>query len=212
MARWLWWAALAAGASYMLPVLADWSGPAVIAWKGAGVGLLALWAAARADRGDGWLIAAVLACGALGDVLLAAVGLEAGAVAFAAGHALAIWLYARHRRTRLTGTQRSLALLLVPASVLIVWSLLRGEADWWQAALYTAFLAVMAAMAWTSSFSRYNVGLGAILFLVSDFVIFARLGGAVPPALGALLIWPLYFTGQAMIARGVVAGLATRSK
>ena len=42
----------------------------------------------------GWLIAAVLALGALGDVLLDAIGLEKGAIAFALGHMLAIWLYA----------------------------------------------------------------------------------------------------------------------
>ena len=105
----IWWAALIAGVSFMVPVLAGWHGPAIIAWKGAGVGLLALWAAAQARSVDGWLIVAVMALGALGDVLLDAIGLETGAAAFAAGHILAIILYARRRRLRLSGSQRLLA-------------------------------------------------------------------------------------------------------
>ncbi len=42
-------------------------------------------------------LAGVLALGAVGDVLLEAVGLQAGAAAFLFGHLLAIWLYLRHR-------------------------------------------------------------------------------------------------------------------
>jgi len=59
-------AALAGGISY----LASWSlplAPAVAtAWKGAGVGLLALYAASRAKNLDGWLLVAVMALGAAG--------------------------------------------------------------------------------------------------------------------------------------------------
>src|SRR3546814_9633102 len=39
--RGLLWAALVAGASYCLAAWFGWSGPGVIAWKGAGVALLA---------------------------------------------------------------------------------------------------------------------------------------------------------------------------
>jgi uncharacterized membrane protein YhhN len=207
MGRAIWWAAIIAGASYLVPVVAGWNGPATIAWKGAGVGLLALWAAVNARDFDGWLIAAVMALGALGDVLLDAKGLETGAAAFAAGHLLAIWLYARHRRAALSPSQRGLALLLVPLSLAIVWGLLRHEPGWWHAAIYTALVATMAAMAWTSAFPRYRTGLGAIAFLLSDLLIFARLGGAVPPAMTGVAIWVLYFGGQAMIALGVVTSL-----
>ena len=207
MTRAIWWAAILAGTSFMLPVAAGWDGAAVIAWKGAGVTLLALWAAIQARDVDGWLIAAVMALGATGDVLLDAQGLETGGLAFALGHVVAVALYLRNRRASLSPSQRLLAALLVPLSVVIVWALLRGEAGWWHGALYTGFVAAMAAAAWTSRFPRYRVGLGAILFLISDLLIFARLGGAVPAGVASLLIWPLYFGGQALIAWGVVRTL-----
>lgn len=210
MTRAIWWAAILAGTSFMLPVAAGWEGPAIIVWKGAGVALLALWAAMQARSPDGWLIAAVMALGATGDVLLDAQGLEAGGLAFALGHVVAVVLYLRNRRASLSTSQRLLAAVLVPLSAVIVWALLRGEAGWWHGALYTAFVAAMAAAAWTSRFPRYRVGLGAVLFLISDLLIFARLGGAVPEGLASLLIWPLYFGGQALIAWGVVGTLAKR--
>ena len=206
----IWWAALLAGGSYMLAVVTGWTGPAIIAWKGAGVALLAVWAvyhalrAPHASRSSLWLLAAVMAFGALGDVVIDAVGLEAGGATFAAGHLVAILLYARHRRERLTGSQRVLALLLVPLAAVIAWSMVRGLPGAGGAVAYTALVAAMAAMAWTSNFSRYRTGIGAMMFLVSDLLIFAREGGAMPALAATLLIWPLYFGGQALIARGVV--------
>ena len=194
----------------MVPVLAEWNGPAMIAWKGAGVALLAVWAAFNAKCTDGWLITLVLGFGALGDVLLDAMGLEIGAVAFVIGHLLAIWLYARNPRERLTGSQQALSLLVLPLSVLLVWLMLRGNAGWWHGAAYTGFVAGMAAMAWRSSFPRYRTGIGAMLFVISDLLIFARLGGQVAPLVASALIWPLYFAGQALIAWGVVTTLADR--
>lgn len=207
MTRAIWWAALLAGASFMLAVVNGWSGPGIIAWKGAGVALLALWAAVQARSTDGWMIAGVMALGAAGDVLLDAQGLETGGLAFAAGHVLAVILYLRNRRPALSTSQRLLGWLLVPLSVAIVWLLLAGQGGWWHGAIYTAFVAAMAAVAWISRFPRYRTGLGAILFLVSDLLIFARLGGAVPDATARLLIWPLYFGGQALIVWGVVRTL-----
>lgn len=207
MTRAIWWAALLAGASYMLAVAGGWSGPGIIAWKGAGVALLALWAAVQARAPDGWMIAGVMALGAAGDVLLDAQGLETGGLAFAAGHVLAVVLYLRNRRPALSASQRFLGWALVPLSVAIVWLLLKGQGGWWHGAIYTAFVAAMAAAAWTSRFPRYRTGIGAMLFLVSDLLIFARLGGAVPAGIASLLIWPLYFGGQAMIVWGVVRTL-----
>lgn len=207
MTRLIWWAALIAGGSYLVPVLAGWEGPAIIAWKGAGVALLAVWAAVHAHARDGWLITLALAFGALGDVVLETHGLELGGAAFALGHLFAIGLYATNRRPHPTASQTLLAALLVPASLLIVWALLAPAPGWWHAASYTAVVAVMAASAWRSRFPRYRTGIGAILFLVSDLVIFAGEGGAISPEARAWLVWPLYFGGQALIAWGVVSTL-----
>ena len=92
---------------------------------------------------------------------------------------------------------------LVLGTPLISWLVSRDPS----VLVYSAILGAMAAMAWTSRFTRYRVGLGAVLFVVSDWLIFSDIG-AVSPSFGpALLIWPLYYAGQFMIATGVVQTL-----
>jgi uncharacterized membrane protein YhhN len=201
----IFWAAIIVGASYMIPTLADWSGPEIIVWKVAGVALLALWAGLSARSIDCWLITAVMMFGAMGDGLLSIYGLATGAVAFVIGHCLAIFLYMRNRRTRLSRSQKALGIFTIPASLCIVWSVLHGADGWWHAAIYTFFVAGMAAAAWTSRFPRYRTGLGAMAFLASDLFIFANEGGLMGEMESALTIWPLYFAGQAMIVWGVVS-------
>ena len=209
-ARWLWLAALVGGISYFVAVYMRLDGPAIWAWKASGVGLLAVWAAANARSSDGRLIAAVLAFGGLGDWLLDAVGMLAGAAAFATGHLIAIILYLRNRRPSLTSSQRLLAWVLVPLALLIAWGLTRGaEAGLMGAAIaYTGGVAIMAATAWISRFPRYRTGIGAMAFLASDLFIFAGEGGTLSKDLTMWLVWPLYFGGQALIAWGVVSMLA----
>lgn len=209
-AGWLWLAALIGGASYFLAVVLRLDGPGVHLWKMSGVALLAVWAAAHARGRDGWLIAAALAFGALGDWLLAAVGLMEGAVAFAAGHAIAIGLYLGHRRAGMTDSQKALVFVTVPLAVAIAWLLTRNAApgETGAAVGYTALVALMAASAWASRFPRYRTGIGAMLFLASDLFLFAGEGGALPRTVTSWLVWPLYFAAQALIARGVVGTLA----
>src|SRR5215472_17004095 len=107
--------------------MASWGWPlpfwAATAWKGSGVALLAVYAATRARSFDGWLLVAVLALGATGDVLLEVIGLTRGAAAFLAGHLVAIWLYLRNRRPALSGGEWAFAALLVPATVVIAFAL-----------------------------------------------------------------------------------------
>ncbi|NNC73674.1 MAG: lysoplasmalogenase [Sphingomonadaceae bacterium] len=200
--------ALLSGLSYFVASRMFEPSPVLVVWKGAGVGLLALWAAMQARNLDSWLIAVVMAFGAAGDVLIDAMGLIPGALAFLAGHIVAIGLYLRHRREALAPTQLALAIILVPAVVFIAWSLPENREDALGIALYSFGLAAMAALAWTSRFPRYWVGIGAMLFVASDLLIFARIGPLAGSALPNLLIWPLYFTGQAMIAIGVVRTLS----
>ncbi|MEQ1726639.1 MAG: lysoplasmalogenase family protein [Sphingopyxis sp.] len=212
-------AAIVLGASYMLPVMEGWTGAHIIAWKGAGVALLALWALRNAPGRDGKIVAAVLALGAAGDVLIETVGLQAGAIAFAAGHVVAIALYLRYRRGALEPSQRALGIILIPTAIIIALATqgpigdVLGRLGSGQESgiggllIYTALVSAMAATAWASRFSRYRVGIGAILFLASDLLIFASMGRFAGQAWPSLLIWPLYFAGQALIARGVVTTL-----
>ena len=205
--RGVWWAALAAGGSYCLAAWFGWEGSAVIAWKGAGVALLAIWAGTQARGLDGWLIAMVMAFGAAGDVLLDAIGTIAGAAAFLAGHFVAIALYLRNRRPSPSPGQRALGWIVAPATVLIAVGSARHGGEAMTVGIYAVALGAMAATAWTSRFPRYRTGLGAILFVASDLLIFSRAGPLAGSLIPTLLVWPLYFAGQALIANGVVRTL-----
>ncbi len=203
-------AAIIAGASYYFAVLRDLDGDSVTVWKGAGIALLALWAASQPPSRDRWWLFAYLALGALGDVLIETSGLRTGGLAFMAVHIVAIVLFLRNRRARLSATQRALAvafLVLVPG-IAFAMSPPGGQA--FGHALYGLALGAMAAAAWVSRFSRYRVGIGAVLFVMSDLLIFARGGPLAASIVPTLLVWPLYFAGQLLIAWGVVTRLSER--
>jgi uncharacterized membrane protein YhhN len=207
LAPWLLRAAVFAGLSYVATWGLGLGLSVMVIWKGAGVALLALWAASQARDQDGWLLAAIMAFGAVGDVLLETSGLMTGAAAFAAGHLVAIWLYARNRRASLTPSQRVLALLIVPVTVIAAYLLPADHSSALGIAFYALLLSVMAAMAWTSRFPRYRTGIGAMMFVASDLLIFARLGPIGDTVTVGVAIWLLYFIGQWLIATGVRSGL-----
>jgi len=217
-ARWLWWLALAGGISFMVAVVQRLEGPPIWAWKTTGVAFLALWAAANARGTHGWLIAAALGFGALGDYLIDAVGIMAGAAAFAIGHLIAITFYLRNRRGVLTSSQKLLIFSVAPLALFITYQIVhRAEpTDIIASMVYTGIVAIMAATAWASRFSRYVTGIGAMLFLASDLVLFKSMTPRIGPIVEALpplswpqlLVWPLYFGGQALIAWGVVSTLS----
>ena len=206
--QWPWLlASLIAGISYYLVAGSDVPGPYQIAWKGAGVGLLAVWALMRRRSSDARQIGAVLVLGALGDMAIE-VSMVAGAGAFLLGHLLAIRLYLRHPRAATSLSQRLAAAALVVLTPLLAWQLSGSLA----AAVYAVGLGGMAGTAWLSSFPRYRVGLGAVLFVASDLLIFARLGVLADSAVPGLLIWPLYYFGQFLICIGVVGALRERER
>ena len=197
-------ASLAAGIGFWLLKDSALPGLYLTALKGAGVALLAVYALARHKGHDANTIAAVMGFGALGDVLIE-FRLEAGAVAFLIGHLIAIRLYWQHRRPIHSASQRTAALALLVLTPLISFQL-GGPL----VALYALGLGAMAASAWLSTFSRYRVGLGAVMFVASDLLIFARTGVLANNPLPGLLIWPLYYFGQFLICVGVVGELRRR--
>lgn len=206
--RGIYAAALFMGVSYFFVKDRGLAEPLSFAWKGAGVALLAVWCAGGSRSFDGWLIAGVMAFGALGDILIETAGAAAGALAFIAGHVLAITLYFRNRRPRATLCHQLLPALVVPLSVFIAITLVPPEKSV-PVAVYACFVASMAAIAWSSRFSPTGVGIGAMMFLASDLLLFARMGPLARSSLPGLLIWPLYFAGQVLIASGVVRTLRT---
>ena len=176
--------------------------PIEIAIKGLGVGFLAIYAMRRAPGADGMILTAALALSALADMALE-LWFEAGGALFAASHLVAIGLYMRNRRDGPSLSQQVLGVLLFVMTPSITY-VMTGDL---MVTIYAMFLGAMAAAAWTSRFPRYRVGMGAILFVVSDWLIFSRMGTFDLGDLPDLLVWPLYFAGQLMIATGVVQTL-----
>jgi uncharacterized membrane protein YhhN len=200
---WLLASIAAATAYYFLRDNPIGEGTWGILLKGAGVGLLALYALLRVPHGkrgiDGALLVAALVLAALGDMAIELDFLIGGAF-FAAAHCVAVALYLRNRHQRPSPSQKLIGLGLLIGTPLVSF-VLSGQA---QIALYAAFLGAMASAAWMSHYPRYRVGTGAVLFVVSDWLIFSRMGSFDLAPLPDLLIWPLYYAGQVMIATGIV--------
>jgi uncharacterized membrane protein YhhN len=202
-------AALSGGLAYLLlaPLL---DGPANLLVKGSGVTLIALAALSLPVAGARWL-AAIMALGAAGDMLLEVRGLFiAGALSFAAGHIVAMFFYARHRRGS-SATDRLMAAALVAYGLVMPPLLSPAGVLFGLAMVYTVLLAGMAASLWLSRFPRLAT-VGALGFVLSDTLLVHRMGGGVllGPALDGALIWASYFGGQWLIALGVARGLLAR--
>jgi hypothetical protein len=202
-------ASLFFGISYPLAGYLPLPGLVLVVWKMAGLAFLVPYALRRHHSGEFAILAVVLALCSLGDGLVEE-SLQLGAVAFAASHMIAIWLYGLHRRVKPAFSQSLLALTILTATPVIAYFLPTDRALAGQAALYSLFLATMAAMAWSSNFPRYRVGMGAVLFVASDLLIFAREGALSSWAPVGLLIWYLYYGGMVLIATGVVTTLVKR--
>lgn len=209
-ATWTLVASIVAGVSYLLADYLALPGWASLTWKGAGVGLLAVYLGLRARSLDGWLICAVMAAGAAGDVLLGPAGFVVGGAAFLLGHLVAIVLYQRNRRSGLGMTDWLLAAALVVATVVTAFLLPADRSGAAGVAIYALGLSCMAASAWLSRFPRNWVALGALMFLASDLLIFARSGplAGIATAWVGFAVWGLYFGGQALVCLGVVRALA----
>ena len=175
----------------------------LIPLKGAGVGLLALYAFVRFRMSDTRLLGAMFLLAALGDMAIEW-DFIAGAIFFFGYHMIAIALYLRHPREAASGSQKTAAVAMLLATPAIFWLLPADRAMAWPTALYGLALGGMAACAWLSAFSRYRVGVGAVLFLVSDLLIVAGMGPLMGERLHQWLIWPLYYLGQLMICLGVI--------
>lgn len=172
-------------------------------WKGAGVGFLAIYAVHRGRGRDGVLISIVMTLCALADVTIQFSFLAGGAI-FAIGHMVAIGLYVSNRRERTSGSQKAAGVALLVTTPVLAGTLTYPLDNWWLAALYAALVGAMAGAAWTSRFPRYRVGVGALLFVVSDLVLFAQEAGHISRDLSDWLVWPLYYSGQFLIATGVI--------
>jgi uncharacterized membrane protein YhhN len=174
--------------------------------KGAAVGSLAVYAFLRHGGPDAKLLGWALVAAALGDM-----GMEydigVGGMLFLLFHLFAIMLFMRHRRPALSPSQSWLVGVTFCLTPVIAWLLPADREGAWQVGLYGVALGGMAASAWASSFPRYRVGAGAMLFLASDLLIFAQMGPLEGHFLPEFMVWPLYYLGVLLIATGVVGSV-----
>jgi hypothetical protein len=197
---------LLAGVTYFFAADEPIGGLWLMLWKGAGVGFLAIYAWLRTKGRDGLLIALVMALCATADMVLELDLLIGGAI-FGLAHVVAIGLYLRNPREKVAPSQILAGAALLFLTPAIAGSIVFPLPNWAAATVYSALVGAMAAAAWTSRFPRYRVGVGAVMFVMSDLLIFSREAEVVPALVAAWLIWPLYYFGQFLIAVGVVQTL-----
>ena len=177
-----------------------------IACKGAAVATLAIYALLRHAGRDGQLLFLVLALGSAGDVAIE-FDQNVGGACFFAGHLAAITLYLRHPRGHSSALHKLAVVALLVGTPVAAWLLPADRELALAVGLYALALGGMAASAWASSFPRYRVGGGALLFVISDLLIFARLGPLAGNPVAGTLVWPCYYVAQFLICTGVVQTL-----
>lgn len=180
-------------------------GLVAMVWKMAAVGLLVPYMLRRHHDGHFAWAAIFLGLYALADGVLEQSIMWGGAI-FALGHAVAIALYLRHRRPKMVPSQVALALVLLVATPAIVWFLVQAPS----ATLCGAIVGAMAATAWSSNFPRYRVGMGAVLFVISDLILVAQMGPIEGWVGQGFVVWYLYYAGVLLIATGIVQTLVKR--
>ena len=183
----------------------------LIPLKGAAVGLLAVYLWVRHSSPDARLMAWAFGAAALGDM---AIEVEndrfIAGLLFFAYHVLALGVYLRNRRPELAPSQKAAIAAMLVLTPVIAWFLPADRAQALNVALYALALGAMAAGAWASVFPRYRVGAGAVLFLLSDLLLFAEMGPLQGHIVPRVLVWPLYYLGQLLIAVGVAQTLRKR--
>ncbi|MWV27963.1 lysoplasmalogenase [Erythrobacter sp. GH3-10] len=188
----------------------DLPGLYLIPIKGFAVGFLAVYAYLRHNSADAHRLALALLVAALADMAIE-IDLRVGAAVFFVFHMLAVSVFMKHSRGKLHGGDQAafLAILILPP--LLGYFLPYDRMIAWAVAIYAVALSLMAASAWMSDFPRMRVAAGALLFVLSDLLIFAELGPLSGSAVPEYLVWPIYYLGQFLITIGVITTLRKRN-
>ena len=181
----------------------------LLAIKGAAVGLLAGYLWLRHSSPDARLMAWAFGAAALGDMAIE-LDFTIGGLLFFAYQVMAMGVYLRNRRPELTPTQKAAVVAMLVLTPAIAWFMPEDRTQAPSLALYGLALGAMAAGAWASVFPRYRVGSGAVLFLLSDLMMFAGMGPLQGSVVPQILVWPVYYLGQLLIATGVATTLRKR--
>nr|WP_281500641.1 lysoplasmalogenase [Kordiimonas marina] len=184
--------------------------------KGAAVGLLALFVLISSQNLNHLLLFLALCASVAGDVFLVLPHTEAflhGLLGFLTAHIMFVILYFRNR---LPGSDISRArfnaavLVWVATGISYIVMYPHLGALLWPVIGYSALLALMTTTALLSGYSLKLVGLGAVLFLISDALLGANQFLNVPAFVGQL-VWGVYFTAQLLMTLGVMLGEDRRS-
>lgn len=176
--------------------------------KGLAVGALAITAVLTSGPAGKWL-AATMACGALGDMLLEIPGqFTTGGAAFAVGHLIAILLYLRHRRPDLWSGDALITAALIGYGAALPSLVLSDTEATGGVRLYAVLLCAMAAATRLSRFPHRYVTSGALLFVLSDTFLLLRMGGLEINGTGTHggIVWFSYYFGQLLIFIGISHG------
>ncbi len=200
---------MVAALAYFYLQVTNLPGLYLIPIKGCAVGFLALYAWMRHSSKSAQMLAWALAAAAVGDMAIE-FDLRAGAVAFLVYHTIALTLFLRHRGAPLESGDSILFLALLLGTPFVAYFLPYDEAMRLPVAIYALALGAMAAGAWASDFPRLRVGAGAVLFVISDLLIFAGMGPLSGSEVAQYLVWPVYYLGMFLIAVGVMTSLRKR--
>jgi len=204
-------ASIAAALAFYYLRWGPWPELYLIPLKGASVGLLAVYLWLRHGSPDARLLAWAFGAAALGDMALEIeTDRMIGGLLFFAYHVMAMGVYLRNRRPSLSPSQKAAVVAMLLVTPVIAWLMPADRGQAFNVALYALALGAMAASAWASVFPRYRVGAGAALFLLSDLLIFAEMGPLQGHIVPQVLIWPVYYLGQLLIATGVAQTLRKR--
>ncbi|WP_271077786.1 lysoplasmalogenase family protein [Aurantiacibacter sp. MUD61] len=177
--------------------------------KGSAVAFLALYAWMRHGSRDARMLTAALVFASLGDMAIE-LDLIAGAVGFVGFHIIALLMFLRHKREALEGRDSVMFIALLLGTPFVAY-LLPYDPDMKPlVALYALPLGAMAAGAWASDFPQMRVAAGAILFVISDWLIFAEMGPLSGSPIPQYLVWPIYYLGIFLITIGVITTLRKR--
>lgn len=186
---------------------ADWLWPAII--KGSAVGLLAVFVLFSTQSINHLLLFLALAASVGGDVLLAIPhesSFTRGLLSFLAAHVIFIVLYLKNKMPTedITALRVRIAALMWAAAGVAGYFLYPYLGEMMMPVL--TYSVVLAAMATTALFSKFPVklvGIGALLFVVSDTALGAQQFLTVP-AFVSYIIWSTYYLAQLLMTLGVM--------
>lgn len=186
---------------------AEWLWPAIV--KGSAVGLLVIFVMISMQSLNHFLLLLALAASVGGDVLLAIPhenSFTRGLTSFLAAHVVFIILYIKNRM--LAEDVTSLRVWIgagLWALVAAAGFLLYPQLGDMMMPVFT-YSIILAAMATTAIFSKYPiklVGLGALLFVISDAALGANKFLEVPVFVGHI-VWATYYLAQLLMTLGVI--------